>query len=83
MSAAPPERFRIEADADQGVTSRVLDLLSAADRFPQRMQLDRDGPTMTLNIELEAAPACRLPVAARIGQIPGVRKVVAMTLAVP
>jgi len=82
MSGVHPERFRIEADVDQGVTSRVLDLLSAADRFPRSMQLNRDGQTMTLSIELEPQPSCRLPVAARIRQIPGVREVVPMALAV-
>ena len=68
------ERLRIDADVDRGVTSRVLDLLIAVDRFPTAINLHREGDAMTLRLELEGGDN-RLAVIARLRQIPGVRRV--------
>lgn len=76
------ENLRIEADVDLGVTSRVLDMLSAADRFPTRMRLDRDVRAEMLSMELEF-PSGGGNLAARIGQIPGVRCVRPFVRVVP
>ena len=72
MSADLVECLRVEADVDVGVTSRVLDMLSAVDRFPSHMSLNRDDRTEMLSLELKVA-AGTSNLAARIGQIPGVR----------
>lgn len=66
------EKLRIEADSDLGVPSRVLDLLGAVDRYPLAMRFDRDPSRLTLTLELAStAPT----IAARLRQIPGVRRV--------
>ena len=72
VGANRTEHLRIEADIDLGVTSRVLDMLSAVGRFPTRMRLDRDDRKGMLSLEFEIAPGAANLVA-RIGQIPGVR----------
>lgn len=79
--STPPglaERLRIEADMDLGVTSRVLDMLGAVDRYPLALRLDRAADRLTLDLELDhAGPA----VTARLRQIPGIRRVSAIAVA--
>lgn len=75
------EGFSLEADADAGVFFRVLDLLDAADRFPQTLRLDRDGESITLNLTFAAEGDRRKSVLPRLRQIPGVRRVLPLTLA--
>jgi hypothetical protein len=78
MKQVASEQVRIEADSDQGVASRVLDLLVVADRFPCRLVLEHDGPTLSLGFELDPSPADIATLTARMRQIPGVRRVVAV-----
>jgi hypothetical protein len=66
--------MHIEADADLGVTSRVLDLLVALDRFPETLHLQRDGDRLTLDLGFNRAETPVLQLLARMRQIPGVRR---------
>lgn len=71
--------IEIEADVDLGVTSRLLDLLVTHDRFPRRMDLSREGRTMTVSLSLPPAGDNGGPLLAKMRQIPGVRRADART----
>ncbi|KKC24832.1 hypothetical protein WP12_16455 [Sphingomonas sp. SRS2] len=70
----PATAIEIEADVDLGVTSRLLDLLVTHDRFPRRMDLARDGRTMTVTMSLPPAADNGGRLLAKMRQIPGVRR---------
>lgn len=72
--------IEIEADVDLGVTSRLLDLLVTHDRFPRRMDLSREGRTMTVSLSLPAAGDNGGRLLAKMRQIPGVRRADALAL---
>lgn len=72
--AVQPTEITVEADVDLGVTSRLLDLLVTHDRFPQRMNLMRDGQTMTVTMSLPASDAPDGRLLAKMRQMPGVRR---------
>lgn len=74
-------QIEVEADVDLGVTSRLLDLLLIHDRFPQRMNLARDGRTMMVTMSLLEEPSPESRLLAKMRAIPGVRR--ADTLAMP
>lgn len=71
-----PMRLRVEADPDHGVTSRILDLLMAIDCYPRKLHLEHDEFHLTLDLVLDPDGARPMPIAVRIRQISGVRKVV-------
>lgn len=77
------QHLRIEADADMGVASRLLDLLVAQDSFPNAMQLDRDGLRLTFRLGFDRALGPNSPLIARIRQIPGVRRATPLDLSAP
>lgn len=70
----PAVEIVVEADVDLGVTSRLLDLLVTHDRFPQRMNLVRDGLTMTVTMSLSPSDAPDGRLLAKMRQMPGVRR---------
>lgn len=72
--------IEIEADVDLGVTSRLLDLLVTHDRFPRRMDLSREGQTMTVSLSLSPASDNGSRLLAKMRQIPGVRRADALAL---
>lgn len=69
-----PVHLRIEADVDQGVTSRLLDLLGTHDCFPRTLRLDRQRDSLVLELEIDDASREAL-LARRMRQIAGVRRV--------
>lgn len=77
-TAAPPAerptQIEVEADVDLGVTNLLLDLLVIHDRFPQRMNLARDGRTMVVTMSLLEGPSPESRLLAKMRAIPGVRR---------
>jgi hypothetical protein len=74
--------LHVDADADLGVPSRVLDLLVAQDRLPEAFNLLRDGARMTLRMRFIDLPADRAALmVAKIRQIPGVRAAAPLEMA--
>lgn len=67
-------QIQVEADVDLGVTSRLLDLLVVHDRFPQRMDLAREGLTMTVTMSLPEGSSPEARLLAKMRAIPGVRR---------
>jgi len=63
----------LEADADLGVTGRLLDLLVARDSLPQKMDMLRDGRTMTVTMEMPGGVEVDTSLLAQMREIPGVR----------
>lgn len=71
--AALRSRISLEAEADLGVTARLLDLLVARDSLPQKMDLLRDGRTMTVTMEMAGGVEVDAGLLAQMREIPGVR----------
>ncbi len=67
-------QIEVEADVDLGVTSRLLDLLVAHDRFPHSMNLVRDKERMTVTMALAAGVSAEPRLLAKMQAIPGVRR---------
>ncbi|WP_153046164.1 hypothetical protein [Rhizorhabdus dicambivorans] len=67
-------QIEVEADVDLGVTSRLLDLLVIHNRFPQRMNLAREGTTMTVTLSLAEGTSAEARLLAKMRAIPGVRR---------
>lgn len=67
-------QIEVEADVDLGVTSRLLDLLVVHGRFPQRMNLARDGATMMVTLSLPEGTSPEARLLAKMRAIPGVRR---------
>ena len=72
-SASLRSRILLEADADLGVTGRLLDLLVARDSLPQKMDMLRDGRTMTVTMEMPGGVEVDTSLLAQMREIPGVR----------
>ena len=65
--------LRIDTDLDLGVPSRVLDLLVAQGRLPERFELVRSGERYGIVMGFADLPAsAAATMAARIRQMPGV-----------
>ncbi|MEG3153329.1 hypothetical protein [Sphingomonas sp. RB1R13] len=65
--------LRIDTDLDLGVPSRVLDLLVAQARLPERFELVRGGERYGIVMGFADLPAnAAATMAARIRQMPGV-----------
>ena len=65
--------LRIDTDLDLGVPSRVLDLLVAQGRLPERFELVRSGERYGIVMGFADLPANAADtLAARIRQMPGV-----------
>lgn len=65
--------LRIDTDLDLGVPSRVLDLLVAQGRLPERFELVRGGERYGIVMGFADLPAnAAATMAARIRQMPGV-----------
>ena len=65
--------LRIDTDLDLGVPSRVLDLLVAQARLPERFELVRSGDRFGIVMDFADLPADAAAImAARIRQMPGV-----------
>jgi hypothetical protein len=66
--------FRLEADVDSGVPSRILDLLVVQDLLPEVFTFHCDGLRMTLSLAFaQLAPKRAALMIARMRQIPGVQ----------
>ncbi len=64
----------IQADADLGVPSRVLDLIAAHEHLPIRFSLTCEGARMSVSLDLDGmAPERIAGLTAKFRQIPGVR----------
>jgi len=64
----------IQADADLGVPSRVLDLIAAHAHLPTRFSLTREGARMSVSLDLDGITLARIAaLTAKFRQIPGVR----------
>ncbi|MGC6330541.1 hypothetical protein [Rhizorhabdus sp. FW153] len=72
-SVALRSRISLEAEADLGVTGRLLDLLVARDSLPQKMNMLRDGRTMTVTMEMPGGVEVDASLLAQMREIPGVR----------
>ncbi len=74
----------IQADADLGVPSRVLDLIAAQEHLPTRFSLTREGARMSVSLDLDGiAPARIARLTAKFRQIPGVRSAAYSEAAMP
>ena len=67
------DSLRIDTDLDLGVPSRLLDLLVAQGRLPERFELVRSGERYGIVMRFADLPAnVASTMAARIRQMPGV-----------
>ena len=82
QAMTPPDRkcpeapIIVEAESDQGVTTRLLALLGSENRFPTSFSLERRGNKLLFTLGLPNADArCAKRLVTQLRRVPGVREV--------
>ena len=67
-------RISLETEQDQGVTTRVLDLLAAQQRFPTTFALERRDATLRISLGVPSAGRPAEELLDLLRSVPGVRR---------